>query len=112
MLFEVADEFPTDRERLKKWLLPRTPEELARLERGEKYDDPAVADPFPREVAVFEDRYGSGEWRVEYNDDDGGCYVTVFRGGAAGAGVLCCPEERAATHDPACCRSGPLRSTR
>jgi hypothetical protein len=56
------------------------PEEIARLNRGEKYQDQAVRDPFQREVVVFEDRYGNGEWRVEYNDDDGGCYVTVFGG--------------------------------
>jgi hypothetical protein len=39
------------------------PEERARLERRESFD----------KVTVFEDRHGSGEWRVEYNDDDGGC---------------------------------------
>jgi hypothetical protein len=56
------------------------PEELARLNRGEKYNDPAVADPNQREVCVHEDRYGSGEWLVSYFDDDGGCYVTLFAG--------------------------------
>jgi hypothetical protein len=25
---------------------------------------------------------GSAEWRVEYFDDDGGCYVTIFAGPA------------------------------
>jgi hypothetical protein len=29
---------------------------------------------------LFEDREHNGEWRVEYFDDDGGCYVTVFAG--------------------------------
>jgi hypothetical protein len=48
------------------------PEELARLNRGEKYDDSAVADPSQRQVCVHEDRYGSGEWLVSYFDDDGG----------------------------------------
>ena len=56
------------------------PEERARLERRESFDDPAVGDDSLTKVAVFEDRHGSGEWRVEYNDDDGGCYVTVFAG--------------------------------
>jgi hypothetical protein len=31
-------------------------------------------------IAVFEDRREAGDWRVEYFDDDGGCYVTVFAG--------------------------------
>ena len=29
---------------------------------------------------LFEDREHPGDWRVEYFDDDGGCYVTIFRG--------------------------------
>jgi hypothetical protein len=32
------------------------------------------------DIAVFEDRREAGDWRVEYFDDDGGCYVTVFAG--------------------------------
>jgi hypothetical protein len=32
---------------------------------------------------LLEDRDHNGEWRVEYEDDDGGCYVTVFAGPAA-----------------------------
>jgi hypothetical protein len=35
------------------------------------------------EIKVFEDRITSGEWRVEYFDDDGGCYVAIFAGPAA-----------------------------
>src|SRR6516225_7584341 len=31
-------------------------------------------------IAVFEDRREPGDWRVEYFDDDGGCFVTVFAG--------------------------------
>jgi len=31
-------------------------------------------------VDVFADRNGLPEWRVEYADEDGGCYVTVFAG--------------------------------
>jgi hypothetical protein len=32
------------------------------------------------EIEVFADRCGRSEWRVEYSDDDGGCYVTIFAG--------------------------------
>ena len=56
------------------------PEERARLERDESFDDPAVSDARLCRVTVFEDRFRSGQWRVEYFDDDGGCYVTVFAG--------------------------------
>ena len=34
-------------------------------------------------MSVNEDRFGTGEWRVEYFDDDGGCYITIFAGPAA-----------------------------
>ena len=70
---------------------PRTFEEVvaaqdltdsARLERGEHFTDPLV-NPFHGEVSVNEDRHASGEWRVEYFDDDGGCYVTIFTGPAS-----------------------------
>ena len=36
--------------------------------------------PIESEIKVFEDRIVSGQLRVEYFDDDGGCYVTVFAG--------------------------------
>ena len=39
--------------------------------------------PIESEIKVFEDRIVSGEWRVEYFDDDGGCYVAIFAGPAA-----------------------------
>jgi hypothetical protein len=55
-------------------------DERARPERGESYDDPAVFDADLRKVTVLEDRHGNGEWRVEFFDDDGGRYVTVFAG--------------------------------
>jgi hypothetical protein len=58
------------------------PTEMAHLERGEHFTDPSVS-PFHGEVSVNEDRHGSGEWRVEYFDDDGGCYVTIFAGPAS-----------------------------
>jgi hypothetical protein len=35
------------------------------------------------EIKVFEDRIVSGEWRVEYFDGDGGCYVAIFAGPTA-----------------------------
>jgi hypothetical protein len=36
------------------------------------------------EISVFEDREEDSDfWHVEYSDDDGGCYVTVFAGPAA-----------------------------
>ena len=79
------------------------PQEIARLERGESYDDPAVAEAFLRPVALFEDRYGSGEWQVEYFDDDGGCYVTAFAGPEA---------ERRAREYFAALKNGQLRTIR
>ena len=79
------------------------PEEIARLGRGESYDDPAVAEAFLRQVVVFENRYGGGEWRVEYFDDDGGCYVTLFAGSGA---------ERRAREYFAALKSGQLRTIR
>ena len=58
------------------------PTEMARLERGDRFVDPSV-NAFHGEVSVNEDRFGTGEWRVEYFDDDGGCYITIFAGPAA-----------------------------
>ena len=58
------------------------PEEMARLQRGEHFTDPSVS-LFHGEVSVNEDRHGSSEWRVEYFDDDGGCYITIFTGPAS-----------------------------
>ena len=55
------------------------PTEMARFDR---FVDPSV-NPFHGEVSVNEDRSGTGEWRVEYFDDNGGCYVTIFAGPAA-----------------------------
>jgi hypothetical protein len=55
------------------------PSEMARLKRGDSFVDPSV-NAFHGEVSVNEDRSGTGEWRVEYFDDDGGCYVTIFAG--------------------------------
>ena len=38
-----------------------------------------VSNPFHQHVTVIEDSDG-GDWRVEYFDEDGGCYVTLFAG--------------------------------
>jgi hypothetical protein len=32
------------------------------------------------QIESFEDRKSKGDCRVEYFDDDGGCYVTIFAG--------------------------------
>ena len=50
------------------------PAETARLTAGETLDDQHG------KVTVFADRHGNGDWRVEWFDDDGGCYVTIFAG--------------------------------
>ena len=56
------------------------PADRARLANAESFKDVMVRNPFQQEVTVIEDRDGTGEWRVEYFDDDGACYVTVFAG--------------------------------
>jgi hypothetical protein len=60
------------------------PDERARLEAAEHYDDHAVKSDFHAQVWLLEDRDAPGDWRVEYRDDDGACYVTIFCGPAAG----------------------------
>jgi len=52
----------------------------ARLNNGERYTDPRVAGKLEAEVSVHEECMGNGDWWVEYQDDDGGCYVTIFSG--------------------------------
>jgi hypothetical protein len=45
-----------------------------RLERTDSYGDARVVEnDFHAEVILHEDLDGNGEWRVEYQDDDGGC---------------------------------------
>ena len=39
--------------------------------------------PIESDISVFEDRKERGEWRVEYFDDDGAWYVTIFAGPGA-----------------------------
>ena len=64
---------------------PRTFEEIVAAQgslktaRRERFVDPTI-NSFHAEVSVNEDRDGTGEWRVEYFDNDGGCYVTIFAG--------------------------------
>ena len=59
------------------------PAERARLDRAEHYVDRAVKNDLHAQVWLLEDRYAPGDWRVEYQDDDGACYVTIFCGPAA-----------------------------
>ena len=58
----------------------QTPAERERLASAEAFKDVLVRNSFQQDVTVIEDRDGTGEWRVEYFDDDGACYVTVFAG--------------------------------
>jgi|EndMetStandDraft_8_1072994.scaffolds.fasta_scaffold324918_1 hypothetical protein len=77
--------------------------ERARRVKGESFEDVTVSSSFHREVSVQEDCDGTGEWRVEYFDTDGGCYVTVFAGPKA--------EKRARDYFEAL-RFGRLRTVR
>ena len=52
-------------------------------EPADRWRDPSVADEGHAWVMLFEDRTGNGEWRVEYQDQEGGCYLNVFAGPAA-----------------------------
>jgi hypothetical protein len=56
------------------------------MERAETFKDASVeASDFRAVVTVLEDRHGNGEWRVEYLDEDGAPYVTIFAGPEARA---------------------------
>jgi hypothetical protein len=68
---------------LKETIAAQEPAEQARLANAESFDDVTVSSPFHRQVTVIADRDCSTEWRVEYFDDDGGCYVTIFAGPAS-----------------------------
>jgi hypothetical protein len=52
------------------------PAEQARFANAESFEDVTVSIPFHRQVTVIEDSDGTGNWRVEYFDDDGACYVS------------------------------------
>ena len=56
------------------------PADRARLANSESFEDVTVSSPFHQQVTVIEDSDSTGDWRVEYFDNDGGCYVTVFAG--------------------------------
>lgn len=36
--------------------------------------------PIKDSLTVFPDKLDPGAWRVEYQDEDGGCYVVIFAG--------------------------------
>jgi hypothetical protein len=76
---------------------------LARLNNGERYIDPRVANKLDAEVSVHEECMGNGDWWVEYSDGDGGCYVTIFTGPA--------PEHRARDYFEAL-KTGSVRTIR
>ena len=64
----------------KELVAAQPPAEQARLADAESFEDVTVSSPFHRQVTVVEDRDGTGDWRVEYFDDDGACYITIFAG--------------------------------
>ena len=67
--------------RFKEVVAAQDPMEMARLDA--RIAPRFLGQSFRGEVSVNEDRSGTGEWRVEYFDDDGGCYITIFAGPAA-----------------------------
>ena len=79
------------------------PADRAWMETRQTFIDVLVRSPFHQEVSVHEDRDGTGEWRVEYYNDDGGCYATAFAGPKA--------EERARDYFHAL-KFGRLRTVR
>jgi hypothetical protein len=78
---------------------------IARLDSGERFDDPSAAndDRWAREVFVHPDCEGGSHWLVEWGDSDGGCYVTTFDGPMA--------EQRARNYFDAL-KSGRLKALR
>jgi hypothetical protein len=50
------------------------------MDNSDSFEDLTVSEPFHREVSVHGDHDDAGDWRVEYFDSDGGCYVTIFSG--------------------------------
>jgi hypothetical protein len=55
---------------------------IARLESGERFDDPngPTDDRWAREVFVHPDCEGGDFWQVDWGDRDGGCYTTTLDG--------------------------------
>jgi hypothetical protein len=65
-------------------------------------------EPCPSNPTVFEGRKEKGEWRVEYFDDDGGCYVTIFAGpGAPKASARLCGRAQGWSLEGGYGRAGP-----
>ena len=57
----------------------KTPPGSRAWKTAKSFKDRSVSD-FYSEVIVHEDCEGRPEWIVDYFDDDGGCYVTIFAG--------------------------------
>jgi hypothetical protein len=93
----------SDKPRTKEAVAAEDPAERARREKGDTFEDVTVSSSFHRAVSVQEDRDVIGDWRVEYFDTDGGCYVTMFAGPKA--------EKRARDYFEAL-RFGRLRTVR
>lgn len=36
--------------------------------------------PIKDSLSVFPDQHEPNDWRIEYQDEDGGCYVVIFAG--------------------------------
>ena len=64
----------------KETVAAQEPADRGRLANAESFADVTVRNPFHQQVTVIEDSDGTGDWRVEYFDDDGACYITVFAG--------------------------------
>jgi hypothetical protein len=74
---------------------------IARLNMGERFDDPngPSDDRWAREVFVHPDCEGGSPWMVDWGELDGGCYTTTFDGSMAeqrGARLLRRPQGRTA----------------
>jgi hypothetical protein len=79
------------------------PAERKQRKRDEHYRDRAVEQDFHADVWLVEDRNASGIWRVEYQDDNGGCYVNDLRrprSREAGPHLLRGVADEAPAHDP------------
>jgi hypothetical protein len=64
----------------KETVAAQDPADRARIGNAESFDDVTVSSPFHQQVTVIDDSGSTGDWRVEYFDDDGACYITVFAG--------------------------------
>jgi hypothetical protein len=76
---------------------------IARLNSGERFDDPRVSDPFQREVSVDPDCEGGSHWLVEYDflqSRIAGCVNRAFEKPTGSIAVSCSlPTTRVATCD-------------